>query len=43
MERLPGDDLLQPKWKGRMILDTLSHYLLASFEHAWGKKKRSNT
>ena len=33
------DDLLQPKWKGKLIFDTLSDYLLASFEHAWGKEK----
>jgi iron(III) transport system substrate-binding protein len=33
------DDLLQPKWKGKMALDPEAGFLLSAMERAWGKEK----
>ena len=33
------EDLLHPKWKGKLLFDTGSEYLLAAFEDAWGKER----
>jgi iron(III) transport system substrate-binding protein len=32
-------DLLEPKWKGKMIFDPEAAYIMAAMEHAWGKEK----
>ena len=32
-------DLLDPKWKGKMIFDPEAAYIMAAMEHAWGKEK----
>jgi len=32
-------DLLDPKWKGKMIFDPEAAYVMAAMEHAWGKEK----
>ena len=32
-------DLLDPKWKGRMIFDPEAAFIMAAMEHAWGKEK----
>lgn len=32
-------DLLEPKWKGKMIFDPEAAFLMAAMEQAWGKEK----
>ena len=32
-------DLLDPKWKGKMLFDPEAAYVMAAMEHAWGKEK----
>ncbi len=32
-------DLLDPKWKGKMLFDPEAAYIMAAMEHAWGKEK----
>jgi len=32
-------DLLDPKWKGKMIFDPEAAYLMAAMENAWGKER----
>ena len=32
-------DLLDPKWKGKMVFDPEAAYVMAAMEHAWGKEK----
>src|SRR5207247_3415192 len=32
-------DLLDPKWKGKMLFDPEAAYIMAATEHAWGKEK----
>jgi iron(III) transport system substrate-binding protein len=34
------EDLLQPRWKGgQLLFDRVADYMIAAFEHAWGKDK----
>jgi iron(III) transport system substrate-binding protein len=33
------EDLLQPKWKGKMALDPEAGFLLSALERAWGKER----
>ena len=32
-------DLLDPKWKGKMLFDPEAAYIMAAMEHAWGRKR----
>jgi iron(III) transport system substrate-binding protein len=32
-------DLLDPKWKGKMVFDPEAAYIMAAMEQAWGKEK----
>jgi len=32
-------DLLNPRWKGKLLFDPEAGYILAAMEHAWGKEK----
>lgn len=32
-------DLLDPKWKGKMLFDPEAAYVMAAMEQAWGKEK----
>ena len=33
------NDLLSPRWKGKLLFDPEAGYILAAMEHAWGKEK----
>ncbi len=33
------NDLLNPRWKGKLLFDPEAGYILAAMEHAWGKEK----
>jgi len=33
------EDLLHPRWKGQLVFDKVADYMIAAWEHAWGKEK----
>jgi iron(III) transport system substrate-binding protein len=36
------NDLLNPRWKGKLLFDPEAGYILAAMEHAWGKEKAAD-